>query len=790
MGTGFLKVELFASDHAMPVGNVQVLIKSQDGTILHKLMADENGITERVALDAPEIINSEELIGTDPEFSVYDVVIPGTEDFRTVNVIGVQIFAGLTSILPIHISPIDLGNPSVGNTDNINIPHEHGVDMPKDQEGNQFYKAFDIEDVDRESLSAIPTLDPVPANDIKIPEYITVHLGHPSVSARNVRLPFKDYIKNVASSEIFPNWEDAALRANIYCQISLTLNRVFTSWYRSRGFNFDITNSTRVDQMFVDGRNIFENISRIVDDIFNVFIRREGRAEPFYAEYCNGTTSTCPGLSQWGSQHLALQGFTPIQILRHFYPNDVKLVESTNFVSNVEAYPGSPLREGASGEAVRTMQIYLNRISGDFFIPNTGRPDGIFGPETTASVIAFQRINNLTPDGVIGRQTWYQITRIYTAVKRLAELVSEGERTHIGTTPPNVTISLNARGENVVKLQFLLNMISEYYNEVPYVIESGVFSANTRIGVMEFQRNFGLSPDGVVGPATWRKLYEAYHSIIESGMLPPESSIPRTPPFPGVPVFWGERGLNVSTIQTHLNAIARYYPSIPSVTADGYFGPTTHAAVVAFQRKFGLNADGIVGAMTWNRIMEIFRSLPAGEGGGGGTPQDQYPGTALRVGSRGESVRHMQNYLRAIAEVFPVIPMISADGSFGPMTENAVKAFQRFFGLTSDGVVGPMTWNKIVEVYHNLPDVAGLSYPGTALRVGSRGNSVTIIQRYLSAISAQYPNIAALNDDGNFGPATERSVIAFQRQFGLTDDGVVGPATWAWIVSAYNKTLM
>jgi len=481
----------------MPVSNVNVLVKDQNGNILHNLTADENGIVERIPLDAPEIINSEDLIGTDPPFAVYNVTVPGTNDYRTVNVVGVQVFAGLTAILPIQISPTSVGKDN--ETDDFNIPLEHGIDMPKDQgDGRrppQYYKAFDIEDVDHETLRAIPTLDPITANDIQIPEYITVHLGHPNVSARNVRVPFKDYIKNVASSEIFPNWEDAALRANIYCQISLTLNRVFTSWYRSRGFNFDITSSTQVDQMFVDGRNIFENISRIVDDIFNVFIRREGRREPFYAEYCNGTTATCPGLSQWGSQHLALQGFTPIQILRHFYPNDVKLAESTNFVSNVEAYPGAALREGSTGEAVRTMQIYLNRISGDFFIPNTGSPDGIFGPETTASVMAFQRINNLTPDGVIGRQTWYQITRIYTAVKRLGELVSEGERTHIGATPPTVTISLNARGENVVKLQFLINFISEYYNDVPYVIESGVFSANTRIGVMEFQRQFGLTPE-------------------------------------------------------------------------------------------------------------------------------------------------------------------------------------------------------------------------------------------------------------------------------------------------------
>lgn len=298
-------------------------------------------------------------------------------------------------------------------------------------------------------------------------------------------------------------------------------------------------------------------------------------------------------------------------------------------------------------------------------------------------------------------------------------------------------------------------------------------------------------PDGVVGPATWRKLYEVYHSIVKSGLLPPASSLPKTPPFPGIPVFWGQEGNNVRAIQTHLNAIAKHYPSIPTVNVDGKFGQSTHTQVVAFQRRFSLTPDGIVGEMTWSRIMEVFRGLPSGEGGGGGTaPNDQYPGTSLRVGSRGDSVRHMQTYLRAISEAFPVIPRITADGAFGPATEAAVRAFQRFFGLSADGVIGPNTWNKIVEVYHNLPETSTLSYPGSPLRVGSSGNSVVTVQRYLRSIAAKYPNIPTLNDDGSFGPATERSVIAFQRQFGLSADGIIGPTTWNWIVSVYNKTLM
>jgi peptidoglycan hydrolase-like protein with peptidoglycan-binding domain len=494
-------------------------------------------------------------------------------------------------------------------------------------------------------------------------------------------------------------------------------------------------------------------------------------------------------MSQWGSQHMALQGATPIQILRHYYPNDVQLVESTNFKQqSTSSYPGTALRQGSSGASVRMMQIYLNRISGNFWIPPIGTIDGIFGPRMRETVVAFQRQFNLTPDGVIGRSTWYEIIRVYVAVRQLAELTSEGQRIGISLPVPTQTINMGDRGELVVLLQFLLNMASEFYEDIPWVIENGIFRTDTQVSVVAFQKKYGLTPDGVVGPATWRELYEVYDEITNSISQTPFP--PGGTPFPGTPLQVGSTGENVFLIQTYLRAIHGRFPNIPLIAADGVFGPRTEAAVIAFQREFGLAPDGVVGSATWSRINEVFASFI-----NGGTPPrppgvtvpGPYPGTALRVGSRGNDVVTVQRALNDIAARFPAIPALNPDGSFGPLTQASVMAFQRIFGLNPDGVVGPLTWGMLVRVLSNWSNVPSPPpYPGELIRVGSRGNNVMTVQRQLNAISSRFPSVATLNVDGVFGPRTEASVIAFQRAVGIADNGIVGPITWAWMTSVNN----
>lgn len=348
-----------------------------------------------------------------------------------------------------------------------------------------------------------------------VPDYITVHLGPPDSDAQNVTVSFPYYIKNVASSEIYPTWDESAIYANIYAQISYALNRVYTEFYRSRGYDFDITSSTAYDQKFIRGRNIFENIDRIVDEIFTDYIRRQGFIEPLAAKYCNGTTVTCEGLSQWGSQELAQSGYNSIDILRNYYGDDIELVVNAPIAGILSLYPGNPVRRGDSGEDVYVVQQYLNEVSRDYpSIPRISPVDGIFGENTENAVMAFQRIFNLTPDGIVGPATWNKLTLLYVAVRRLAELDSEGQRLFGVSLEYISPSSLGDEGAKVSYIQYFLGIISQFDPRVPFVPVSGNFNEDTRAAVNSFQQAYGLPVTGVVDKATWDRIYDIYQTIV------------------------------------------------------------------------------------------------------------------------------------------------------------------------------------------------------------------------------------------------------------------------------------
>ena len=346
-----------------------------------------------------------------------------------------------------------------------------------------------------------------------VPQYITVHLGPPNSNTANVTVPFIDYVKNVASSEIYPTWEDSALRANIYAIVSFALNRVYTEFYRSRGYDFDITNSTAYDQAFVNGRSYFENVSRIVDSLFNDYLRRPGFVEPLAAKFCNGTTVTCEGLSQWGSQNLARQGYNSTQILRSYYGN-VEIVNDAPIRGITSSYPGTPLRRGSSGPYVVVLQVMLNRISQNYpLIPKLATVDGIFGSRTEASVRKFQQIFGLTVDGVVGKATWYEMVRLYTAVTRLSELRSLGQQFYsINWEYPSPLVVGN-RGDKIRHLQYMLSVLSEYIDQIPPLAIDGIFGSETESAVRAAQRWFGLPVTGQVDDPTWEEIYDQFSGI-------------------------------------------------------------------------------------------------------------------------------------------------------------------------------------------------------------------------------------------------------------------------------------
>ena len=346
-----------------------------------------------------------------------------------------------------------------------------------------------------------------------VPQNITVHLGSPSSNAANVTVPFVDYVKNVASSEIYPTWDEDALRSNILAIISFALNRIYTEFYRSRGYDFDITNSTAYDQYFVNGRSYFDNISRIVDEIFNDYLRRPGFVEPLAAKFCNGTTVTCEGLSQWGSENLARQGYSYDQILRSYYGN-VEIVPDAPVRGIVSSYPGTPLQRGSTGPAVVVIQTSINRIAQNYpAIPKLSNVDGIYGSRTESSVRAFQQIFGLTPDGIVGPATWYALVRLYTAVTSLSELRSQGQQYYaINWSPPN-SLQIGDSGEKVQLLQYMLNVLSNYIPEIPNITADGIYGNATRSAILAAQRRFGLPETGIVDPLTWDEIYDQYAGI-------------------------------------------------------------------------------------------------------------------------------------------------------------------------------------------------------------------------------------------------------------------------------------
>lgn len=454
-----------------------------------------------------------------------------------------------------------------------------------------------------------------------IPETITVHLGAPDSNAENVTLPFDEYITNVASSEIYPTWPESAIRANIYAQISFALNRIYTEYYRSRGYDFDITNSTAFDQSFIKGRDYFENVGRIVSEIFDSYIVRQGSVEPLFTAYCDGREVNCEGLSQWGTVSLANQGYTPYEILQYYYGNDINIINDVPVQVPNSSLPPRPLRLGSGGDEVRTVQLRLNRISDNYpAIPKIALPDGVFSFDTEDAVKSFQETFSLEPDGVVGKATWYKILFVYNAVKRLNELNSEGITLSEVTKQYAGESKLGDSGSAIKNIQYFLNYLSEFYSEIPQVEIDGIYGPSTENAVKAFQRFFELPITGTVDLSTYDTLYRTYLGFIES--IPFRYLDGEIYPYPGIPLRIGSESEVVRLLQEYLNYISQFFGQIPSVSPTGYFGERTEEAVIAFQRLNGINPSGTVASETWNAITSLYEDLFLGNR----LNEGQYPG--------------------------------------------------------------------------------------------------------------------------------------------------------------------
>lgn len=389
----------------IPITDATITIRSSgvtDSTI-EELRTDNSGQSETIELPTPPFDYSQEPNSSQP-YANYDITVtaPGYEP-TVVN--GTEVLPDVTAVQPITLTPIETGT---AEEDIVIPPHtlyyEYPPKIPEDE----------IKPMD-ESGSIV-------LSRVVIPEYIVVHDGVPNdSSAPNYYVPYTDYIKNVVSSEIYATWPESTIYANTLAILSFTLNRVYTEWYRNKGYNFTITTSTAYDQKWIHGRNVYENIDAIVDSIFNNFLSRPGVRQPIFTSYCDGNRTTCEGLSQWGSKYLGDQNYSAIDIIHYYYGSDMYINSTTNVSGVPASWPGYDLGIGASGQKVQQLQEQLNRIARNYPAIPTLVADGIYGSRTSNAVKTFQRVFGLPQTGVVDYPTWYKISQIYVGVSRIAE---------------------------------------------------------------------------------------------------------------------------------------------------------------------------------------------------------------------------------------------------------------------------------------------------------------------------------------------------------------------------------
>lgn len=606
MGTGYLRVSLTAARAALPFAGERIYIKTDGFTetldatynvdtnrYSGTLLTDASGITDAMPVRTPDASVSLDENSTAAPYAAADVYV-NVAGYYPVRVLGAQVFDGETSVLPIDLTPLSASYTEASNgVIVIRIP-----------------PALLRVKVRREPLFYDPAVaSPQVLTRVVVPAQIAVHLGAPSSPAQNIYVPFTDYIKNVASSEIYPTWHENALRANILAILSITLNRVFSEWYPSQGYDFDITSSTAFDQAFVPGRNYFDSISRIVDEIFNQFIVRGGYISPVFASYCDGVRTQCAGLSQWGSESLAADGYSVIDILRYYYGREIGISSTENIGGTAVSYPGAPLVIGSRSNDVQLVRRYLYRVSDNYpNIPRVNPAYLLYDTALSESVRVFQRTFGLEPSGAVDLATWYKLSFIYTSVTELAETGGAGDTGPLGLIPPDTTTAFGDVGIDTARLQYQLNYIGLFYTNIAPLTLDGYFGNQTEQAVREFQRTFGLAETGRVTPQDWQKVFEVYYGILET-VTPAlgEQS------YPGTPLENGSRSEAVRLMQTYLSRIADAYPTVPKIAADGIFGARTEDAVRAFQTRFMLPVTGVIDGFTWGRIAEIYNYLKKSE---------------------------------------------------------------------------------------------------------------------------------------------------------------------------------
>ena len=437
-----------------------------------------------------------------------------------------------------------------------------------------------------------------------VPNNITVHLGAPDEPARNITVPFTDYISNVAASELYPTWPKNALIANIYAITSFAMNRIYNEWYRSKGYNFDITSNPIYDQTYIENKSTYENINNIVDEIFDNYVVKGNQVQPYFTTYCDGRVTTCNGLSQWGTVTLSNQGKTPLDILKYYYGSDISIKYDAPVGDALEGYPGYPVGLGNAGNPVLAIQRDLKRISKNYpAIPYITNTLGIYDEETVNAVKKFQEIFNLPITGVVDKGTWYKIKYVYTSVKKLADLYSEGLTEDEVTFLYTDKLDYGDTGIEVEYIHYFLDAIAFLDNDIPRLPTNSIYNNNTITMVKAFQEKYGLPVTGVFTYTDFSVLRNAYDNILKS--FPSEYKDYINELYPDYFLVRGMTNNDVRRFQKFLLAICKFDKSIPGVRVNGIFDELTEKSVKKLQSDYGFDINGVVGPLLWRKVVEL-----------------------------------------------------------------------------------------------------------------------------------------------------------------------------------------
>ena len=726
MQKGYLVFELKKDNGATPVSNAQVKITSIDGREINRLLnVDEDGKTNVFEVYTKDSSLTFDRSNKEIPYTKVDAEIRFEND-KIISIEDIQVYSNITSIQEVKFDGRENQNKNMRDKkgkckkEHIHLKNE----MPCIFLEEHTKHKHSHED---KSIKSITKSD-----KITIPEFITIHIGEPSECGEILTIPFIDYIKNVSCCCVYPTWREEALRANIYAITSFALNRIYTNWYKSRGYGFEITNSRKYDQMYVKGRTLFRNVCDIVDEIFDSCIKVEGFNQPFLAK-CENLSKEDRCLSRWGSLDLAEDGLDALEILKKYYGDNIKVENVTSIEGIRRPYPGKPLSFDSVGDDVKFIQRSLNIIGKKYTgIDKILQEDGIYGENTEKAVKNFQSIFNLKRDGIVGPNTWKKIYLVYSLIKKIFGSDNDIEDTEQDSLP----LKLGSRGELVKTVQEDLNYVLSKYNFYKELKVDGIYGPKTKKAVIYFQEIFRLIPDGIVGKETLdrleyvkKNLKKLDYVFSNKALINDEKSqIESEEDTRRVSISFGDVGDDVRQLQKELNNLGKLYDFLEPLKEDGIFGENTKRVLEKFQEKFGLPVTGVFDGENLRKLMSIKKaaneledlrnSLKNGKmEDDNKKPREveklitpfkkefsmKYPNFDINYGTICGYVTLIQKYINEIknstSKIFSSLSNLVEDGKFGEKTLKYINEFQEYFHLPKSKKVDHHTWNKLVNEY-------------------------------------------------------------------------------------------